>query len=395
MERIILHSDLNNFFASVEALSTPEYRKEGVCFAVCGKAEERHGIVLAKNENAKKMGVKTGESIWQAREKCPELVICEPHYDKYESYSRIVKKIYEEYTDMVEPLGIDECWLDVTHSTSLFGDGDTIAEKIRTRVKKETGLTVSVGVSFNKVFAKLCSDIKKPDAVTSVKKSEFREKLWGLPACDMLGVGEKTAQVLTRHGVNTIGELARMPEKYLESWLGKCGIMLHEFALGLDNAPVLPSDYVNVPKSIGRGTTLPEDTSDIERVSRVLLELAFDVSTRLRKHRMLTSLITVSVKTPSFITSDHSINLPFNTRLTRCIHMAALEIFKKRVRGDFCVRSLTVRASKLTFDSEPCRFDFFTDAVKNEKIEAIESLTDKINARYGAGTLVYGAMINK
>ena len=207
LDRTILHCDMNNFFASVECRNDPSLK--GLPVAVCGRIEERHGIVLAKNYEAKKYGIQTGEPVIRARAKCPSLVIVDPHYDEYVKFSRLAKKIYCEYTDLVEPFGDDECWLDVSGSHALFGDGETIANIIRERIKNELGLTVSVGVSFNKVFAKLGSDMKKPDAVTVIDRKSFKEKIWHLPASDMIGVGRATAEILNGYGIHTIGQLAK------------------------------------------------------------------------------------------------------------------------------------------------------------------------------------------
>lgn len=394
MERVILHSDLNNFFASVEAVLNPEYRGEGKCVAVCGKVEQRHGIVLAKNENAKKMGVKTGEAIWQAKDKCPNLIIAEPHYDKYEYFSRIVRAIYEEYTDEVEAFGIDECWLDVTRSQSLFGSGADIAETIRRRVKSETGLTVSVGVSFNKVFAKLCSDMKKPDAVCAVGRENFRERLWPLAAGDMLGVGPATAAVLERHGVMTIGELARMPEKYVEKWLGKCGVMIHNYANGLDDSPVANIAYSEMPKSVGRGMTPPCDITDIDSASRLIMYLAQDVSSRLRARSLVASGVTLSVKNTGFVTCDYSKRFEFPTRSARELHSTALDILKSRMSGPFQpIRALTVRATALSPDTTPTPLSFFHDTEKTARQEKKEQTVDAINAKFGARTVFSGALV--
>ena len=235
-ERVILHSDMNNFYASVEARYHPELRERPM--AVCGNPQLRHGIVLAKNELAKSCGVKTGEPIWQAVRKCPELTFAEPHYDLYASYSRMAKEIYSEYTDQVENFGLDECWLDVSGSTCLFGEGKLIAEEIRKRIHSELGVTVSVGVSFNKVFAKLGSDLKKPDAVTRIDRENVKEQIWPLPVGELLYVGGSTRNKLAKYGIFTIGELASSRVEFLRYILGKSGVTLWNFANGYDLSPV-------------------------------------------------------------------------------------------------------------------------------------------------------------
>ena len=256
-ERIILHCDLNNFFASVTLLENQTLINLPV--AICGSKAERHGIVLAKNEIAKKYGVKTAEAIWQAKQKCPDLITLPPDYEKYEQYSLRAREIYARYTDKIEPFGIDECWLDVTGSTMLFGSGEEIAHKIRKDIKRELGITISVGVSFNKVFAKLGSDMKKPDAVTVISPEDFKEKIYSLPASDLLFAGRKTAEKLNSIGVFTIGDLTLMPDETLIRVLGKNGADLKRYALGLDNSPVADMNAKTTPKSIGKSITGAED----------------------------------------------------------------------------------------------------------------------------------------
>lgn len=220
MQRVILHCDMNNFYASVECMLNPELKNKPV--AVCGSVEERHGIVLAKNYAAKAFGVSTGEAIWQAKQKCQDLVIVEPHYEQYIKFSKLAREIYGRYTDQIEPYGMDECWLDVTGS-GCMGTGFEIADEIRRTVKFELGLTISAGVSFNKIFAKLGSDMKKPDAITCIEADSFREKIWCLPAADLLGVGRATEKVLSGYGIHTIGELAATSDDFLKCRLGKNG----------------------------------------------------------------------------------------------------------------------------------------------------------------------------
>jgi DNA polymerase-4 len=393
MERIILHSDLNNFFASVEAVLNPEYRGADKYIAVCGSESDRHGIVLAKNENAKRMGVKTGETIWQARQKCPGLTVVPPHFDKYAYYSDVVRDIYKEYTDEIEPFGMDECWLDVTRSTSLFGDGETIANTIRRRVKSETGLTVSVGVSFNKVFAKLCSDLKKPDAVTVAKRSDFKEKLWNLPADSMIGIGRQTNKVLNRHGVFTIGDIARLPEKYLEKWLGKCGADLHSWAMGNDFSPVAPCDYTPIPKSVSHDVTCRENLENSDEVSKIILYLSQDVSAKLRGLNMSASVVTLSVRDTSLNSYDFSERLTVPTRSHRTIHERAFNIFKKHSGSFEKVRAVTVRVSDLQLDEAPFQVDFFTDVTKNEKNEKKEATADALRIRYGKSAIIPASLL--
>ena len=296
---MILHVDLNSFYASVELIDHPELRECPV--AVCGDPESRHGIILAKNEPAKQFGVKTAETIWQARRKCPDLVLLPAHHDKYSAYSKLVREILVRYTDLVEPFGIDECWMDITHSMHLFGnDPVTIADRIRADIKKELSLTVSVGVSFNKIFAKLGSDLKKPDATTLISRENFRALVWPLPVTDLLFVGRAAARELSKYGVHTIGELAAFPEKNLVALLGKQGTTLHEYANGLEHSPVVPAGHYEPPKSVGNGQTFRRNLVGEQDVQTGVTMLADSVAHRLRKHALKATTLQVTIRDPNF-----------------------------------------------------------------------------------------------
>lgn len=206
-DRTILHCDMNNFYASVECLYNPALRGKPV--AVGGDVEARHGIILAKNYEAKKYGVQTGEALWQAKQKCPGLTIVPPSFEKYLRFSRLAREIYGCYTDRIESFGLDECWLDLTGSERLFGGGKAVADKLRERIKFELGVTISVGVSHNKIFAKLGSDMKKPDATTVITRENYKDVVWPLPVSDLLFVGPATTRKLARYGIHTIGQLAQ------------------------------------------------------------------------------------------------------------------------------------------------------------------------------------------
>ena len=258
-DRVILHCDCNNFFASVECLRDPTLRD--VPMAVCGSVEDRHGIVLAKNELAKRYGIKTAETVYSARRKCPSLVICPPHHGEYARVSRAVNEIYLRFTDLCEPFSIDESWLDVTGSRNLFGDGMAIARAIAEAVRTEIGITLSIGVSFNKTYAKLGSDYKKPDAITYVGRENYRDILFPLPVEDMLFVGERTAEILRRSGIRTIGDLAAASPAYLVSRLGKVGEQLGAAARGEDTSRVIPESEREEVKSVGNGMTFRRDAA--------------------------------------------------------------------------------------------------------------------------------------
>ncbi len=264
MLRSILHCDMNNFYASVECMLDPALKKYPI--AVCGSVEERHGIVLAKNYKAKAFDVKTGDAVWQAKQKCKDLVVVPPHYEEYIKYSKLARSVYERYTDQVEPYGMDECWLDISGTESLFGSPEKVANEIRETMKFELGLTISVGVSFNKIFAKLGSDMKKPDAVTVIPKDTFKEKIWGLPAADLLGVGRATQRVLDSYCIRTIGDLANNDPEFLRRRLGKNGVVLWNYANGNDLSLVAKKDFVSPIKSVGHGITT---VADLEKASDV------------------------------------------------------------------------------------------------------------------------------
>ena len=285
MLRSILHCDMNNFYASVECMLDPALKKYPI--AVCGSVEERHGIVLAKNYKAKAFDVKTGDAVWQAKQKCKDLVVVPPHYEEYIKYSKLARSVYERYTDQVEPYGMDECWLDISGTESLFGSPEKVANEIRETMKFELGLTISVGVSFNKIFAKLGSDMKKPDAVTVIPKDTFKEKIWGLPAADLLGVGRATQRVLDSYCIRTIGDLANTDPEFLRRRLGKNGVVLWNYANGNDLSLVAKKDFVSPIKSVGHGITTVADLEKPEQVWPVFLELTQDIGHKLRVHGLI------------------------------------------------------------------------------------------------------------
>lgn len=393
MDRIILHCDLNCFFASVELLSHPDLRHLPV--AVCGDPSSRHGIILAKNEPAKRCGVQTAETIWQAKKKCPSLVLLPPHHDRYRVYSKQVNAIYEQYTDLVEPFGIDESWLDVTGSLHLFGgDAAALADTLRHRVREELGLTLSVGVSFNKVFAKLGSDYKKPDATTVISRENWKEIVWPLPVGDLLFVGGAARKLLAQYGVKTIGDLAACPTDMLESLMGKLGTQLHEYACGLDASPVR-SRYDREPvKSVGNGTTFPQNLTTWEQVRGGIAVLADSVATRLRRYGLYAGGVQVTVRDPAFRDRSRQTQLSTPTHLIRDITAAALELTGQLWKPPSPIRALTVTAIHLATPSDAYeQVDLFTaaEAPKRKKQEQLEAAMDHIRSKYGTDAISYGA----
>lgn len=392
-DRIILHCDLNNFFASVSLLSNPTLYALPV--AVCGNVEERHGIVLAKNEAAKKFGVKTAEAIWEAKAKCPELVILQPDYKKYREYSEATREIFARYTDLIEPFGIDEAWLDVTGSTLLFGDGHTIADLIRNDVKKELGLTVSVGVSFNKVFAKLGSDMKKPDAVTEINRENFKEKVWPLPTSELLFIGKNTAKRLSDFGILTIGDLAVCDDEFLNRMLGKNGAQFKKYALGEDNSPVCPPSEEDRPKSIGRSVTTPQNIENCEQVWEIYLRISEDIARGLRRHGLYAGGLQVHTRTTSLKIKEFSktLDVPLNTAVS--IAKKGLEIFNENYLWDMPLRSVGLRAISLRDDTHAVQQNIFAENTDDSHELEIEQSIEVLRERFGKDSILRGRTMNK
>lgn len=378
MNRVILHSDLNSFYASVECLYHPELRNKPV--AVGGDPEERHGIILTKNDLAKKCGVKTGEALWEARQKCPDIVIDPPNFPLYLKFSKMARDIYADYTDKVEPYGIDECWLDVTGCQK---SGLEIAEEIRQRIKFEMGVTVSIGVSFNKIFAKLGSDMKKPDAITVIDKDDFKEKVWGLPASDLLYVGKSTTAKFNYYGIYTIGDIAERRVDFLKSFLGKMGECIWAFANGLDDAPVAYDGDIAPCKSIGNSTTCYRDLENENDVAIVFNALSESVAMRLREQGFKASVVSINVRDKNLIhyTRQCKITQPIN--YANDIAVYAIKLFQKSYDWHTSVRSIGVSCSSLTGDNVPIQFDFFTDNIKKLKREQLDKAVDKLRSRFG------------
>lgn len=378
--RTILHSDLNNFYASVETLKNPDLKD--VPLAVCGSVEDRHGIVLAKNQLAKSFGVKTGEVLWEAKRKCKNLVTVTADHTSYSKISKEVKKIYSRFTDKIEPFGIDECWLDVTDSVKNFGTGEEIAEKIRKLVKEEIGITVSVGVSFNKVFAKLGSDLKKPDAVTVIDKSNYKEKVWKLPAEDLLYVGKATKNKLNSIGIHTIGDIATTDEKVLTSLLGVWGSTLHKFACGEDDSPVVDESEEDGAKSIGNSLTDYKDLMNFEDVKTLLLLLSESVAARLRESGLgKACTVKITVTDNSLKTYGKQMKLPYPTSSALDIAMASYDLFQSLYTWERPVRGAGVSVCDFTLGKEQLSFDF--DGGIRKKHDALENAVDGIRKKYG------------
>ena len=394
MDRIILHCDLNSFFASVELLSRPELRSMPV--AVCGDPNARHGIILAKNEPAKAFGVQTAETIWQARRKCPDLYLLPPHHDQYRLYSRAVNDIYARYTDLVEPFGIDESWLDITGSAHLFGgDPKAIADDIRRTVREELGLTLSVGVSFNKVFAKLGSDYRKPDATTVISRQNWREIVWPLPVGSLLFAGRASQGTLKQYGVETIGQLAACQPEMLESLLGKNGLQLLSYARGEDQEAVRSRFQQEPVKSVGNGQTFPRDLTSHREVREELTLLADSVASRLRTCDLYAGGVQITYRTPDFRDFSRQAQLPAPTHLTRSLAEKCMELLERIWKPPAPIRMLTVTAIHLTEEGDAWQQeDLFTPVPqqeKQQKQEKLEQAMDSIRGKYGKTAIRFGA----
>lgn len=390
MERQILHSDMNNFYASVECMMDMSLREKAV--AVCGSQEERNGIVLAANYKAKAFGVKTGDVIWQAQQKCRDLTIVPPHYEEYMKYSAKAKEIYYRYTHQVESFGMDECWLDVTGSQQ--GSGYEIAEKIRQTIKFELGLTVSIGVSFNKIFAKLGSDIKKPDAVTEIKSKNFREQIWGLAVGDLLGVGRATERKLCSCNITQIGELAQLPDDLLSNWFGINGIRLKNFANGLDMSPVAEIDHSIPMKTIGHGITAIQDLETPYEVWCLMLWLSQSVGSMLIKFEKKACGVAVSVKNNQLCSQQFQCKLETPTQSAGAIAEGCFQLFKKNYPWHYPVRAVTVRAIYLEEDTIPIQQSLFVDSVKLEKREKIDRTIEDRRRRFGKNSIYPASLLN-
>lgn len=403
-ERIVIHSDLNNFYASVEKLLNPDLIGKPV--AVCGNKEERKGIVLAKSEEAKRFGVKTGDTVWQAQKKCSEIVIVPPHFDKYMEYSRKVRAIYARYTDLIEGYGIDECWLDVTHSTLIFpqfepkfeeAESEThfadeylrfLGDTVRNAVKSELGVTVSCGVSFNKAFAKLGSELKKPDGTSVISYLNYKQVVGGLPVEDLLFVGKATTEKLRSMGITTIGKLAAANDKEILSTFGKVGETLLKYARGQDDDPVKHMDDKREYKSIGNSSTYAEDITDCKKVERCLYVLSESVAARLRETGQgLADTVHLWVRYSDL--SGFSVQKKVrHTALCSEIARHAYELFEENIKPPFKIRALGVTVSG--FDNGESQVTFDESFGDYQKLEKVERAVDEIRKKYGYDKLQRG-----
>lgn len=387
MDRTILHIDCDNFYASVECLYNPDLR--GKPLAVAGDVENRHGIILAKNYLAKKYGVQTGDPIWRAKQKCKDIVFCSPHYDQYIRFSKIARDIYYNYTDKIESFGLDENWLDVTGSSFT---GKEIADQLRKRVKFELGITASVGVSFNKVFAKLGSDMNKPDGTTVIPRKRFKEIVWPLPVKDLLYVGKATQNKLKKYRIYTIGDLAQYNVEYLRYSLGKNGVMLWQFANGLDNSPVSNIGAKSLIKSVGNSTTTPRDLLTDQDVKITLYALCESVSARLREHGLICSTVQIGIRDKDLYSIQRQGKLEKSTNLAKTIFDKAFALFKTNHISQKPIRSISIRACNLQLETE-MQMSFLPEEQSLQRLDTLERTVDDIRRRFGHFSVQRGIML--
>ena len=380
MERTIFHIDMNSCYASIECLHRPEIRDKPV--AVGGSVEARHGIILAKNQYAKKYNIKTGEALWQARQKCPNLIIVPPRFELYLRFSRLARAIYGDYSNQVESFGLDEAWVDVTGTPKLRG-GDTLANEIRERIKFELGITVSIGVSYNKIFAKLGSDYKKPDAVTVLDRDNYKEKVWPLPASDLLYVGPATTKKLKGYGIHTIGQIAQTSPETLQSWFGKWGFVLSCFANGYDNSPVAHSGDETIIKSFGNSTTTPRDLTCDEDASIVFWMLAESVAERMREGGFLCRTVQISLRDSELYSFERQMKLQTPTCLASELHAAAMQLLRANCNWSKPLRSIGIRGADLVPATTPIQISMFENTEKRARREQLERTMDDIRRRFG------------
>ena len=386
-DRVILHADCNSYFASVESIDHPEWKL--VPMAVCGDPSLRHGIILAKNELAKAYHIQTAETIYSAKKKCPDLLLIPAHHEKYKAVCERINAIYEGYTDLVERFSIDESFLDVTGSRHLFGSGQEIADELRRRIREEIGVTISVGVSFNKTFAKMGSDYKKPDATTVISRDNYRELLWPLPIGELLFVGKSSATLLQGHGILTIGDLAKADPASLSFFLGKTGMGLQKAARGEDLSPVLPTGYEEQPKSISHNVTFDHDLVDSSEIMAGLTLISDQVGTRLRRKKLYACVVQIQIKDTNLKVTNRQKRLEVYTCSTRLIRDTAVELLRENWPAGKPIRMLSVGVTGLSMDGAQ-QLSMFTDTAATEKARRLDDAVDSIRSKFGKDALRFG-----
>lgn len=393
MDRIIIHSDMNSCYASIECSLNPELKGKPV--AVGGNEENRHGIILAKSEQAKRFGVKTGEPLWQARQKCPDLIIVEPHFDQYKKFSKAAHEIYLRYTDRIEPMGLDEVWCDLTGSMKIFSSPYVIIDEIRESFKNELGITVSIGLSFNKIFAKLGSDMAKRDAFFEISREKFKSIVWPLSVGSIFGIGKKTAQKLNSYGITTVGQLAKCNESWLRAIFGIMGSEMWLNANGMNTSSVSFADFKEPVKSIGHGITCKADLENDEEVWHVFLSLSQTVTKKLKSESLQAAAVQICVRNNRFETSQFQCPLDESTQSAFLIAKKATELFKENYSWAHPIRALTVRAINLCDEniSEQLHFGFDYEKIKKQKI--IDDTMLKLREKFGDEAIMNCCLLNE
>lgn len=385
MERIIIHSDMNSCYASIECSLNPELKGKPV--AVGGSVEDRHGIILAKTAEAKKFGVTTGEPIWQAEKKCPGLIIVPPHFDIYAKYSSLARDIYRRYTDKIEPMGLDEAWCDITGSILLFGSVENITNGIREAFKNELGITVSIGVSYNKIFAKLGSDLAGIDEVVTITKENYKDIVWPLGVGSIMGVGRNTAKKLQSYGIRTVGDLANTESDWLKLTFGVTGEDMWRYANGFDSSRVMPDGYAREVKSVGHGVTCREDLTNDEEVWLAFLQLSQDVSKRLKKERLAATSVQISVRDTFLMTRQFQCETGYPTQSAMDISKTALKLFKENYSWVSNVRALSIRAINLCDEDAPMQLDLSGEYKQHDRQKIIDDTTLALREKFGSDAL--------
>jgi len=384
MDRVILHIDANCFFASVEEAYNPSLKPHPI--AVCGDKEERHGIILTANYNAKrKFGVKTGETILSAKEKCPNLITITTNPERYIHHSNLLRQILKDFSDNIEPFGCDEAWIDITHIAKSVEDGEEVARIISSRIKKELHITVSIGVSFCKVFAKFASDYKKPDAITVISRENYKDIIWNSPCESLIYIGRATKAKLNARGVFTIGDIAKTGKKNMESWLGKNGALLYSFATGQDSSIVKKSEETRPIKSIGNSTTANRDLKTDDDVKRIFFVLADSVARRLREHDMSAGTVSIWLRRNDLSSFTHRMTLKNPTNTAFSLSDSAFHLFKESysLSSDLPLRSIGITASNLTKTPKTAQISLFKDEETEFRRSSLENAMDKTRAHFG------------
>lgn len=390
-ERVILHSDINHCYAQIEEMRMPELRK--IPMAVGGHEEERHGIILAKNDLAKKYDIKTGESLREALAKCPHLTILPPDYDAYLYYTEKVKDIYREYSDQVESFGLDEAWIDLTSSLSLFGNGMEIARRIQKRVLEERGLTISIGVSYNKIFAKLGSDRVKHMGLVEINRDNYKEIVWPLPVDELFYVGRATKKKLHYFSVDTIGKLASLPKGWMKDHFGKIGEMIWWFANGEDVSEVALTSAKDPIKSVGNAITAVKDIRTFEEAKIVYYVLVESVSSRLREQGLRGNVISISLRSKELKWFSRQRKIDVATNIAGEIMPVVLALLEENYDFSLPLRTIGVTVSGIEQDSPFTQLNLFKSEDERQRQKKLEETVDNIRDKFGFEKIKRCAML--